>query len=163
MAGPPVSYWAIRLAEQAQGPPLNPVEMNMPDVEAVVQAVRDADYAPLFRQVFGQNALDDTAFAFVYISQSIAAYERSVEVQKFTSRFDRGQLTAKEQQGFALFQANCAMCHNTASLQDGSAPLFTAHTYENIGLPQNPLLSGNPPDMGLGGFLKPIFIARHRL
>jgi cytochrome c peroxidase len=66
------------LADQAQGPPLNPVEMNMPNAAAVVQAVRDASYAPLFYQVYGDGSLDDVDTAYKLIATAIAKYERSV-------------------------------------------------------------------------------------
>lgn len=142
------------LAEQAQGPPLNPVEMNMPDMEAVVQVVRDATYANLFLKVFGPGSLDDPQTAYNLIARAIAAYERSPEVEKFTSRFDQGRLTAREVQGLALFEAKCSTCHPVAPSDDGIPALFTAYTYVNIGLPPNPVLAGNPVDLGLGGFLE---------
>lgn len=140
------------LAEQAQGPPLNPAEMNMPDQASVVTVVREAGYANLFFKVFGDGSLDDVDTAFNHIAQAIAAYERSDKVQIFNSRFDQGNLTAQEQNGMDLFAANCAQCH---SLQDttGKGPLFTNYTYANLGVPVNPLLAGNPTDLGLGGFL----------
>ncbi len=145
------------LAEQAQGPPLNPVEMNMPSKEAVVQVVRDSSYAALFRQVFGTDSLDDTDAAYDNIGRAIAAYERSVEVQKFSSPFDQGNLTAKQQSGLALFEQNCAKCHTAEPASPATPALFTAYTYENLGLPANPLLEGNPVDLGLGGFLESDF------
>ena len=142
------------LAEQALGPPLNPVEMNMPDDDAVVQVVRDSAYASLFLQVFGADALADVPSAYNNIGRAIASFERSSQVQKFTSRFDRNQLTAAEQRGAALVAQNCAQCHSTAPAPDGSKPLFTKYGYVNIGVPANPLLAGNPTDLGLGGFLE---------
>lgn len=140
------------LAEQAQGPPLNPVEMNMPSKEAVVQIVRDSGYANLFVQVFGVSSLEDTTAAYDDIARAIAAYERSSEVQKFNSRFDQDDLSEKEANGLSLFENNCAQCHSTEDVT-GRGPLFTNHGYANIGVPANPLLAGNPVDLGLGGFL----------
>lgn len=145
------------LAEQAQGPPLNPVEMNMPDESAVVQVVRDASYANLFRRVFGPDALLDVPSAYDHIGRAIAAFERSGQVQKFTSRYDRGPLTDKEKAGEVLFEANCAQCHSTAPPPNGASALFTNYSYVNIGVPANPLLAGNPVDMGLGGFIESDF------
>ncbi len=141
------------LAEQAQGPPLNPVEMNMPNKEAVVQAVRDASYAPLFRKVFGSTSLDNTDQAFDCIAKAIAAYERSLEVQAFSSRFDSGQLSAQEQRGQNLFAINCASCHATGVVKGAKGPLFTNYSYANIGLPANTEDQVPGGDYGLGGFL----------
>lgn len=139
------------LAEQAQGPPLNPVEMNMPSKYAVVEEVRNATYANLFRKVFGSASLNDTDKAYDDIARAIAAYERSSEVQAFTSRFDTGQLSVQEKRGQELFRTNCAQCHSMESV-GGKGPLFTNYTYANIGVPTNPLVS-EVPDLGLGGFL----------
>lgn len=140
------------LAEQAQGPPLNPVEMNMPSKEAVVQAVRDSNYTHLFYTVFGPGSLDNVNPAYDNIARAIAAYERSKEVQQFNSRFDQKRLSDQERNGMALFEANCAKCHSMADVT-GKGPLFTDYTYYNIGIPINPLLADNPVDLGLGGFL----------
>ncbi len=142
------------LAEQAQGPPLNPVEMNMPSKEAVVEVIRSARYANLFLQVFGPDSLDDVDEAYDNFARAIAAFERSSRVQKFNSRFDRGELTAQEQRGFELFKANCSKCHSADPGPDGTPPLFTDYSYHNIGLPANPLLADKGTDLGLGGFLE---------
>lgn len=140
------------LAEQAQGPPLNPVEMNMPDEEAVVEVVRNAGYANFFIQVFGIGSLDDVYEAYDNIGRAIAAYERSVEVQQFSSRFDMNVLTEQEISGMELFELKCTKCH----AMDGPDEkiLFTNYTYQNLGIPVNPLLADNPTDLGLGGFLR---------
>lgn len=145
------------LAEQAQGPPLNPVEMNMPDEAAVVQVVRDAAYADFFRQVFGPDSLTDVLAAYNNIGRAIAAYERSSQVEKFTSRYDSGKLTDQEENGAVLFERHCAQCHTTTPAPDGSPALFTSYSFVNIGVPANPLLAGNPLDNGLGGFLEDDF------
>ena len=141
------------LAEQAQGPPLNPVEMNMPDKDAVVQVVRDSSYARLFRKVFGSTSLDNVDTAWDNIAKAIAQYERSPEVQPFSSRFDSDQLSAQERRGKDLFAANCAKCHAIDTVADAKGPVFTNYTYANIGLPAN--TDDNVPggDLGLGGFL----------
>lgn len=139
------------LAEQAQGPPLNPVEMNMPDKEAVVDEVRTATYANLFRRVFGPASLDDVDLAYDNIARAIAAYERSVEVQPFSSRFDAGQLSAQETRGLELFKLHCAKCHSLETTP-AKRPLFTNYAYANIGVPNNPKVA-TEPDPGLGGFL----------
>ena len=141
------------LAEQAQGPPLNPVEMNMADKEAVVEVVRASSYARLFRRVFGSTSLDDVDTAWDNIARAVAAYERSPEVQAFSSRFDSGQLNAQEQRGQALFAVKCSQCHTMDTVAGAKGPLFTNYTYANIGLPAN--TDDNVPggDLGLGGFL----------
>jgi cytochrome c peroxidase len=137
------------LADQAQGPPLNPVEMNMPDAAAVVQAVRDASYASLFYQVYGDGSLDDVDTAYKLIATAIAKYERSDEVQKFSSRFDRGELSESELRGKSLFVEKCSVCHIMDDVEQ-KGPVFTNYGYANIGIPKNPLLPSDVTDLGLG-------------
>jgi cytochrome c peroxidase len=156
------------LAEQAQGPFLNPLEQNNPNAQLVCIKVRDSAYADLFEQVWGPDSLDcvnDVYGVYEKIARSIAAYERSAEVNPFSSKFDywlagQATLTPQEEAGRLLFEgkALCAACH--------PAPLFTDFTYDNLGVPKN---TKNPfygmprkfnpdgedfVDVGLGGFLK---------
>jgi cytochrome c peroxidase len=156
------------LAEQAMGPFLNPVEQNTPHAKQVIRKVQQSDYAELFRQVWGPGSLDpvqDIAGTYERIARSIAAYERSGEVNAFSSKYDaflRGdaELTPQESLGLQLFfgVAQCGACHN--------GPALTDFTYDNLGLPKNPAnpfytqpKKINPDgknwiDPGLGGFLK---------
>ena len=143
-------FWdgrAATLEEQAKGPFLNPLEMANPDEAAVVQAVRQSEYARLFEEVFGQGALSRTEMAYDQIAEAIAAFERTAEVSPFTSKFDHSlqgtaTLAAAEARGLALFndpaKGNCAACHPSTGV-GGNPPLFTDFTYDNLGVPKNPL------------------------
>jgi cytochrome c peroxidase len=164
------------LAEQAMGPFLNPVEQNVPHAKQVVRKVQQSAYAPLFVQVWGRGSLDpvkDVVGTYERIARSIAAYERSPEVNPFSSKYDywlKGEATLTEQEdlGRRLFRgkAMCSACHPSEPGPDGQPPLFTDFTYDNLGVPKNP---NNPfytqprkinpdgvnwIDPGLGGFLK---------
>jgi cytochrome c peroxidase len=171
-------FWDGRvdtLAEQAQGPPLNPVEMANPDIETIATRLRALDYARLFVEVYGENALADPKKAFDHMAEAIAAYERTPEISPFDSKYDhwlRGEaeLSAQERRGLQAFEAedraNCAACHPSRPGKDGSRPLFTDFTYDNLGVPPNPenpfyLLPAwlNPDgfafvDLGLGTIVK---------
>jgi cytochrome c peroxidase len=147
------------LAEQAQGPFLNPLEQNNASPQVVIDKVLESSYKDLFLQV-----CTDTAKRYECIGRAIAAYERSAQVSQFTSKYDywlkgRARLTGQEERGLALFmtKAKCANCH--------VPPNFTDFTYDNLGVPRNPLNpfynepEWNPAgadwvDTGLGGFLK---------
>ena len=164
------------LAEQAMGPFLNPLEQNTPQMRLVIIRVANSSYAPLFEQVWGPGSLDfkkDVAGTYVLIARSIAAYERSGEVNPFTSKYDyylKGQatLTPQEADGLALFEgkAMCSACHISEEGPNGEPPLFTDFSYDNLGVPKNPLnpfysatRNFNPAgaawvDPGLGGFLQ---------
>ncbi|MBW6490653.1 MAG: cytochrome B6 [Lentimicrobium sp.] len=155
------------LAEQAQGPFLNPLEQALPDAASVISIIQTSSYAQLFDDVYGAGALNgDVNAAYDYVGLAIAAYERSAEVNPFSSKYDlwlngQVQLTAQEKKGRALFQgkAKCSKCHSIK----GKQPMFTDFTYDNIGIPinyENPNLVLFPDcdcvDMGLGGFLESI-------
>ncbi len=143
-------FWdgrASSLAEQAKGPPLNPLEMANPDAEAVVEAIREAHYRDHFLEVYGAGALDDADEAYDYMADAIAAYEMTSELNPFDSKYDlylagEVQLTPQELQGLVLFEAedkgNCAACHISRPGPDGPPPLFTDYTYDNVGTPRNP-------------------------
>ncbi len=46
------------LAEQAQGPFLNPLEQNIPDIKTVCIKIKNSTYAALFEKVWGKGSLD---------------------------------------------------------------------------------------------------------
>jgi cytochrome c peroxidase len=152
------------LAEQAQGPFLNPLEQNNASAAVVVDKVKASAYASLFEAVWGAAIWTDVNKAYEAIGRSIAAFERSPQVSAFTSKYDaylkgEARLTGQEQLGMALFmhKAKCANCH--------VPPLFTDYSYDNLGIPKNPLnpfytepvfnpLGEDWVDYGLGGYLE---------
>jgi len=161
-------FWdgrAATLEDQAKGPFLNPVEMNNTK-EGVVQAVRNARYARLFREVYGDDSLDNTDSAYDLIAKAIASFERTTQVNRFSSKYDyylkgKVSLTAQEKRGLQLFngKGNCAACHPSVSTDKKTPPLFTDFSYDNLGVPQNmeyPYYLMNPspyPDKGLGAIV----------
>jgi len=159
-------FWdgrANSLAEQAMGPPLNPLEMANPDTLTIAGKLRALNYSHLFTEVYGPDALSNPATAFINMSDAIEAYEKTSEVSPFNSKYDhflRGEaeLTIQEQRGFALFVAenkgNCAACHPNSSTEDGVPPLFTDFTYDNLGTPRNPEnpFYTLPPELNPDGF-----------
>jgi cytochrome c peroxidase len=120
--------------------------MANPDTLAVAGKVRSLAYADQFEAIYGSTALEDPDSAFFCMADALAAYERSAEVNPFSSKFDlwqRGEsaLTEQEQRGFMLFvvesKGNCAACHPHTPLEDGTPALFTDFTYDNLGVPPN--------------------------
>jgi cytochrome c peroxidase len=155
------------LAEQALGPFMNPLEQNMPDKKSIILAVKKSDYAALFEKVWGPGSLDaekDVDGAYVKVGRSIATYERSAEVNPFSSKFDdfwraagaKGLkvegisessmdtfkgigLADTELHGLALFntKGKCTNCH-VLTPENGKPPVFTNYSYDNLGVPRNP-------------------------
>ncbi|QXP87457.1 cytochrome-c peroxidase [Methylococcus capsulatus] len=138
---------APTLKEQAKGPFLNPLEMANPDKQTVVNKVREAEYAWMFDEVFGPGSLDNTRKAYDRIAAAIAAFERSPVFARFDSKYDyylkgKVKLTPQEMRGLVIFESeekgNCAACHPSRPSANGTPPLFTDHTYDNLGVPKNP-------------------------
>jgi cytochrome c peroxidase len=102
--------------------------------------------------------------AYEHVAQAIAAFERSKQVNQFTSKYDyslegKVQLSPAEQRGLALFEdplkGNCAACHPTEGQGGKMRAVFTDFSYDNLGMPKNPeiaaLQGAEPPvDLGLG-------------
>lgn len=173
-------FWDGReptLKAQAKGPFLNPVEMAMISPRSVKESVRDKlnpfqhKYNELFATAYKisletVNLADPLVAEMLYdmAADAIAAYEKSREVNQFSSKYDyylvgKTRLTAQEQWGLKLFNTKglCNKCHISKPLKgpDGSTipPLFTDFTYDNLGIPRstNPAIAQAPVDLGLGG------------
>lgn len=125
-------FWDGRagsLEEQALGPLVNPREMGMPSLEAVVRRVEEQ---PTYRAEFAQAFGYDSAITIEQITAAIAAYERTlITPDSPYDRFvngDPGALTAQQVRGMALFESlGCVHCHagpnfSAASIFDSAAP-----------------------------------------
>ncbi len=133
---------------QAQKPFFNPLEMNNSSPADLVGKVRVAPYVSLFRSVYGQDALDDPKAALMRITDAISAFEKTVRFNPYASKYDRymegsTQFTDQERRGRDIFEredkGNCAACHPSRPSENGKQrPLFTDHTYDNLGVPRNP-------------------------
>jgi cytochrome c peroxidase len=157
-------------ADQAQFPFLNPLEQNIASAAILVGKVISSDYLDLFNRV-GEDIWDiekiseseNVDLQFGIIGLAIAAFENSDKVNQFSSKYDyylRGDvsLTDVEMLGLELFdgKGECNLCHISELGPDGSFPLFTDFTYDNLGMPTNPQ---NPEglewiDPGLEDFLR---------
>jgi cytochrome c peroxidase len=136
-------FWDGRaedLVEQAKGPILNPVEMGMPDEQAVEKKIQGiAEYRDAFARAFPG---DDPAITYQNIAEAIAAFERTLITP---ARFDdflngeAGALSEAEQRGLnAFLKLDCKSCH------DGK--LLGGETYEPLGK-ENPY--ENQADQGM--------------
>jgi len=133
------------LEEQAMKPFVNPLEMNNPDFNAVVKKVHDASYYFLYKKIYGE--ITDPTKAFANIVDAIAAFEKSPELNPFTSKFDyylkgKASFTAQELEGMNLFndtlRSKCSTCHLTTPDEISGKILFTDFTYNSDGVPANP-------------------------
>lgn len=135
------------LEGQAGGPPLNPIEMGMPDKASVVERLRENDdYVAAFKAFFGDQIFADTDAAYGAMAQSIADYERTDEFAPFDSKYDRfltGDyvMTPEEELGRVLFFSeqftNCALCHQLHRSPIAARETFSDYRFYNLGVPSN--------------------------
>jgi cytochrome c peroxidase len=120
-AGHVAQFWdgrASTVEEQAKGPILNPVEMGMPNSDAVVQRLKAV---PHYRAAFAA-AFPGTAEPITYdnVARAIGAFERGLVTPSRWDAFlggDATALTPAERHGLATFvAANCTACHRGAYL-----------------------------------------------
>lgn len=122
-----VQFWdgrARTLAEQAAGPPLNPVEMASTSFDEIIAKLEEDDlYVAAFNSIYGDGITEAN------ITNAIEEFERTLVTPN--SAFDRwllGDNTAigeEELRGYALFKEyNCATCHVGANLGGESYELM---------------------------------------
>ena len=109
-----VQFWdgrAADLADQAAGPPLNPVEMGCKSFDEIAARLNeDKEFAAAFNKVYPTGLNQET------ITDAIEHYERTLVTPN--SPFDRylkgdkKAMTEEQIKGYELFkQYNCATCH----------------------------------------------------
>lgn len=140
---------AMDLAEQAGGPPTNPIEMGMPDKAGVVARLKEnVAYLTAFRRLYGERIFDDNDKAYAAMAKSIAAFEEGDFFSPFDSKYDRhlrGEytMTAQEELGMTLFFSqqftNCNLCHQLKRLPNSEGETFSNYRFHNIGVPINEL------------------------
>jgi cytochrome c peroxidase len=160
---------ATGFADQARGPLLAPFEMGNASSDEVVAKMKRADYADEFRRLFGAKAFDDTAQALESALLAVQQYQRedTATFAPFSSKYDawlagEAELSEQEARGLHLFEdpqkGNCAACHPSRRAADGTPPLFTDFTYDNVGVPRNPEIPANTDpkyyDLGVCGSLR---------
>ncbi len=114
------------LPAQAKGPILDPIEMAMPDGDAVVEKLStDAELVEVFYGLF-----PDTGLTFDNIAESIAAFQRTLITQDRFDDFLRGDLAAlsnEEVEGLNLFVVTgCSACH--------AGPLLGGDSFQKMGV-----------------------------
>ncbi|MDH3899481.1 MAG: c-type cytochrome [Gammaproteobacteria bacterium] len=130
-------FWDGRaedLAEQAKEPIINPIEMGMPDEQAVEEKLRGiAEYRDAFTSAFPG---DDPAITYQNTVEAIAAFERTLITPGRFDDFMNGDadaLSEAEQRGLKTFiKIDCNSCHD-GKLVGGETnePLGKENPYEN--------------------------------
>ena len=129
-------FWdgrAADLVEQAKGPVLNPIEMGMPNEEAVLEQLKKAGYEGLFKKVFPDAV---PPLTYDNYALAVAAFERTLITHDRFDDFLGGKenaLTDQEQKGLSQFlKAGCTDCHQGALLGgDRYEKMGQAEAYAN--------------------------------
>jgi cytochrome c peroxidase len=119
--------------------PLALADQLTPDLSAALAV--DPTYPELFEAAFGDRSITPARIAL-----AIATYERTLVPDQ--TPYDLGTLTPAQQRGLQAFRGNgaCTFCH--------TEPLFTDHSYSNIGVrpdsddPGRFAVTQNPADLG---------------
>ena len=124
-----VQFWdgrAKTLADQAAGPPLNPIEMASTSFDEIIAKLKaDKDFVKAFGKVYPDGLTEAN------ITNAIEEFERTLITPN--SRFDKwlrgddSALAADELAGYELFKTyDCATCH--------AGPNLGGQSYELMGL-----------------------------
>ncbi|MGO4851303.1 cytochrome-c peroxidase [Phaeovulum sp. W22_SRMD_FR3] len=134
---------AAGLAEQAGGPPLNPIEMAMPDKASVSARLREN---PRYALMLDRAGATTPEADYEAMTRAIAAFEETDTFAPFTSKYDRYlrgevKLSDEEELGRVLFFSqqftNCNMCHQLRADPLARDETFSNYQYHNIGVPAN--------------------------
>jgi cytochrome c peroxidase len=141
-----VQFWdgrAPSLEEQAKGPPVNPIEMGMRDLDAVIDRIRHIPgYRPYFEQAFGSGdvvTMDNAA-------RAIAAYERTLitpgSAYDRYARGDKTALTAQQLRGMETFaEVGCTSCHQGPAFNGPPLPAGTGFFMKFPTYPESPYVA----------------------
>jgi len=130
-------FWDGRaedLVEQAKEPILNPIEMGMPDEQAVEKKIRGvAEYQNAFTSAFPDGK---PVITYQNIAEAIAAFERTLITPSRFDDFMNGNadaLSDAEKRGLKTFlKLDCNSCHDGKLLGgETTERLGKEHPYEN--------------------------------
>ena len=124
-------FWdgrAATIEDQAGMPILNPVEMNIPNEQFLVDRLKEVElYQNLFSKAFPTTLKPIT---YSNIRNAIGAFERTLVTPSRFDDFIKGNndaLTNQEKVGLALFvKTGCTSCHN--------GKLLGANSYQKFGV-----------------------------
>ena len=119
-------FWdgrAPTLEEQSKGPPANPIEMGMPDLDEAIGRVRAIPgYRPYFEAAFGKGDVITIENA----AKAVAAYERTLITPNSPyDRYVKGDkkaMNAQQVRGMETFAAvGCTACHSGPTFSGSAA------------------------------------------
>ena len=124
-------FWdgrAVDVEAQAVAPILNPLEMDMPNEQALIDVL---SVVPRYVAMFGAAfPLDERPITLRNVGEAIGAFERGLVTTSRWDKFIAGDLSAlnkNEQKGLRLFmQRGCVACH--------TGPQLGGTTFQKVGV-----------------------------
>jgi len=137
-----VQFWdgrAATLEDQAKGPPVNPIEMGMSDLNATAERIKKIPgYKAYFQTAFGQGDV----ITMDNIAKAIAAYERTlITPNSAYDRYVKGDkkaLSDQQVRGMATFvSVGCTGCHSGPNFSGPPLPIGTGFYQKMPVFPDN--------------------------
>lgn len=156
-------FWDGRakdVEEQAGGPILNPVEMNMPNEKTVEDRLSKVVYYPeMFKKAFPNQ--NEPTITYKNIQKAIGAFERTLVTPSAFDNYlngDNNALNEQQKKGLNLFiETGCASCHNGNAIGGASFQKFGVfadyRTFTNVPSKDKGLFDLNK-DAGTEDFFK---------
>lgn len=155
-----VQFWdgrAASLEEQAKGPLTNPIEMGMPNHQAVIDRIKTIPgYVSQFEKVFGKNGLNIDNLA-----KAIATYERTLLT--LDSPFDRylkgneKAISESARRGLkTVMEVGCTACHTGVNMNGANLEMGVGSYQKFPTFPDNEYVTkyGFLEDKGRSGVTK---------
>lgn len=125
-------FWDGRahdVEEQAGGPVLNPVEMNIPSKDFMVKRLKEVDmYKTMFAQAFPEAS---NPISYENMQMAIGAFERELLTPSRFDQYlkgDKSALTVQEKKGLLSFTyIGCNSCHSGSLLGGMQFQRFGVH------------------------------------
>jgi cytochrome c peroxidase len=116
---------------QPLAPITAPNEMAEDINNVITKLQADELYKKMFMAAFGDETINNQRMLFAitqFVGFMVSASSKYDKVKQGQATF-----TQTEQNGYTLFQSNCATCH--------PEPLFTDHSFRNTGMPVDPFIN----------------------
>src|SRR4051812_17015645 len=115
---------------QPLAPMTAPNEMAETVSNVISKLQQDEEYKKMFTAAFGNDSINTQRMLYAitqFVTSLVSANSKYDKVKQGLASF-----SLTEQNGYTLFQAKCVSCH--------PEPLFTDHSFRNVGLPVDPYI-----------------------
>lgn len=115
---------------QPLAPITGPHEMAEDVNNDVKKLQASSDYQRMFKAAFGDETINSQRMLYALTQYMVSLVSADSKYDKVKA--GKATFTSDEQNGYTIFQAKCESCH--------TEPLFTDHSFRNVGLTVDPYL-----------------------